>query len=64
MSFSKQNLIIFSVNVLFIYVSVVYLYIATMKIEPMFIRDFSFSVFAAITIFLIKSYLLKKSNKE
>lgn len=64
MSFFIQNLIIFSVNVFFIYLSVVYLYIATMKIEPMFIRDLSFSIFVAFIIFLIKNYLLKKSNKE
>lgn len=63
MFFKKNDLIVFSVGVLFIYLSLIYLYLPLINIEPMFIRDFTCILFGSLVLFAVKKYLLDKLGK-
>ncbi len=59
----KQDLILFFFHTLFIYISVVYLIMPLMKIEPVFVRDFAAVLFSSSISFFFKQYLIRKSLK-
>ncbi len=59
----KQDLIIFLISTFFIYVSVVYLILPIINVEPVFTRDLAAVIFGSSISFFFKQYLIRKSLK-